>query len=395
MTERLYYTDSGLIEFDAIILESGRFNENYFAILDRTAFYPTSGGQPHDKGTLNNVRVIDVIEDESGAIKHITENPIGEVRSPVHGVIDAGRRHYFRQLHTAQHILSRSFINLYNMETVSVHLGEEYGAVELNADSLSDEQSQNAELLANKIIEQNQPINIIFADEAQAAALPLRKKPERSGSIRVIKIGELDWSACGGTHCSSTSEVGSIKLIGVEKQRGNALVKFLAGIKAKEDYDERFKATEVLTKALTCSVPDLPERIEKLVEENKQMQRQLSRLHQELLPIKADALAASSFQAGDVKVVCQAIQDVDSKQLNQLASEVANKITGVAALLLDNRVCVAVYGGNFDAGNIVKQLAAKLNLRGGGNKQVAQLGGVTPDRLNEFKETLLAVIDES
>jgi alanyl-tRNA synthetase len=172
------------------------------------------------------------------------------------------------------------------------------------------------------------------------------------------------------------------------------LVKFLAGTKAKEDYDLRFKATEVLTKALTCSVADLPGRIEKLADENKQMQRQLSLLQQQLLPIKADALAACAFQTGKVKVVCQAIQEVDSKQLNQLAAEVANKIAGVAALLLDNRICVAVSGGNLDAGEIVKQIAAKLNLRGGGNRHIAQLGGVDSNKINEIKETVLAVINE-
>jgi len=394
MTERLYYTDPGLIEFEARIVESGIHKDKLFTILDKTAFYPTSGGQPHDIGTLNNVKVIDVIEDDTGVIRHITERPVGEAQSKVHGVVDAHRRRYFRQLHTAQHILSRAFINLFNYETVSVHLGEEYGTVELANDAVSFEENQKAEQLANEIIQLNQSIEIIFADELQAAALPLRKKPTRNGIIRVIKIGNFDWSACGGTHCSSTAEVGSIKVLGVEKQRGNTLVKFLAGTKAKDDYDMRFKATDMLTKALTCSVADLPGRIEKLADDNKQMQRQMSLLQLQLLPIKADALAASAFQTNKVKVVCQGIQDVDSKQLNQLATEVANRIAGVAALLLDNRICVAVSGSSkLDAGEIVKLIAAKINLRGGGNKQIAQLGGVDPNKLNEFKETLLAVID--
>ncbi len=395
MTERLYYTDPALLEFDARIVESGQHKDKFFSVLNRTAFYPASGGQPRDTGTLNNANVIDVIEDNRGDIRHITEHAVGEVEGSVHGKIDAPRRRYFRQLHTAQHILSRAFINLFKYETLSVHLGEDYGAVELAIESVSVELCQRAEQLANDIILQYQPIEIIFADEKEAVRLPLRKKPERGGTIRVIKIGEFDWSACGGTHCCNTAEVGLIKVIGAEKQRGHALVKFLAGTKAKEDYDGRFKATELLTKALTCSVSDLPGRIEKLADEIKQMKRQLGLLYEELLPIKAAALAAGAIQTGRVKVVCQAIQDLDLKNLNLLTAKVAEKISGVAALYLENRICVAVSsGGNLDAGNIVKQLAAKLNLRGGGNKNIAQLGGVDPDKLNEFKEALLAVINE-
>ncbi len=395
MTERLYYTDPALVEFDATILDSGPFRDKFYAILDKSAFYPTSGGQPHDLGLLNNSNVLDVMEDENGAIRHIIDQPTGENGAKIHGIVDSNRRKYFRQLHTAQHILSRTFIDLFGMETVSVHLGLEYGAIELPVDAVSAEQCTNAEQFAFKVIQENQPIEIIFADETKAAVLPLRKKPDRPGIIRIIKIGELDWSACGGTHCSSTAEVCLMKVIAVEKQRRNSLVKFLAGTKAKVDYDMRFKITDEISKGLTCSVADIPGRIEKLNEENKNMRKQLSALQQQLLPSIIESFISKSVQEKKVKIVCEVITDIDSKMLNQLAGDVAKKIDGLAALLFENRMCLAVSDNSkLDAGQIVKELSTRLNLKGGGSKAIAQLGGVQPDRINEYREVLAAVINE-
>lgn len=393
MTERLYYTDSKLLSFDATVIETGSIQDKFFAILDKTAFFPTSGGQPHDIGLLNGVNVTDVTEDDHGVIKHISDKQFAAKGTKVHGEIAPHRRHYFRQLHTAQHILSRAFIDLFGIETVSFHLGLDYGAIELPAPSITTEQLQKADNFTFNVVQENQPIEIIFADEKEAAMLPLRKKPERAGTIRIINIGQLDWSACGGTHCTCTSEVGLIKIIGVEKQRGNSLVKFLAGSKLKSDYDSRFQVTDSLTKSLTCSIGDLPGRIEKLTEENKQLQHQLSQLQLQLLPAKVEALSATVIETGKVKLVFQSVSDIDPKLLNQLASETAKKINGLAALFFENRLCLAVSDtSQLDSGQIVKQLASQLNLKGGGNKNIAQLGGVDPQRLNELKETLLAVL---
>lgn len=393
MTERLYYKNSDILEFDAKVVENGTNDEKHFVILDRTAFYPTSGGQPHDIGSINEIEVIDVSEDHNGNIRHILKKEISA--TSVHGIIDPNRRKYFRQLHTAQHVLSRAFIELFEFETVSVHLGEDYGAIELTNSSVTDEQSKQAETLANQIIENNLSVEIIFAEKDEAIKLPLRKKPEREGTIRIIKIGELDWSACGGTHCNFTSEIGIIKIIAVEKQRGNALIKFLAGKKAKEDYDLRFEISDALTKTLTCSVTDIPDKFQKLTDENKQLKKQLSQLQSELLPMKVEELKASAEQSGNYKIVMQQVSDIDPKLLNQLASETAQKIKGLVALLFENRLCIATSDNiALDSGQIVKQMSVKLDLKGGGGKTLAQLGGVKAEDLNLYRETILAIINE-
>lgn len=395
MTERLYYTDSKLLTFNATIVDTGQLKDCHFTILDKSAFYPTSGGQPHDLGKLNNTDVIDVVEDNLSNVRHITKSPVGAKGEKAHGEVDHARRQYFRQLHTAQHILSRAFIELFGIETVSVHLGEDYGAIELPIQSLTSEQLQSAEEFTFQVIQENQPIEIIFADYKKAAQLPLRKKPERSGTIRIIKIGELDWSACGGTHCSNTSEVGLVKLSGLEKQRAHSLVKFLAGQKVREDYALRFQATDSLSKTLTCSVADIPARMVRLSDEFKQLQRQLSQLQLQLLPAKVETLASSAITSGQIKVVYGTISDIDSKLASQLTSAVARKINGVAALVLDNRMCLAVAeSANLDAGKIVKELATKLNLKGGGNKAVAHLGGLPTKKSDELKNAFLAVLNE-
>ncbi len=395
MTERLYYTDPALLEFEAMIVESGKFKEKPYAVLDKSAFYPTSGGQPHDLGMLNNSKVLDVIEEDNGLIRHVLDATVGEKGSKVRGTIDSARRQYFRQLHTAQHILSRAFIDLYGLETVSVHLGEEYGAIELPVDTVSTEKWAKAEQFTFNVIQENQPIEIIFADEAQAVKLPLRKKLDRAGTVRIIKIGELDWSACGGTHCSSTAEIGLFKVMGVEKQRGHSLAKFLVGVKAKEDYFSRFMVTDEISKTLTCSVTDIPGRIEKLVEENKQIRKRLSLLQRQLLPSLAESLSEKVFKINEVDIVCEVISDVDSQLLNQLAGDVAKKIAGLAAVLLETRMCIAVSEkSNLDAGLIVKELAARFKSKGGGSKSIAHLGGLEQDKINEYREALTKIINE-
>jgi alanyl-tRNA synthetase len=394
MTERLYYKNPALLEFDASIIQCHKLDDKYATVLDQSAFYPTSGGQPHDTGMINAIPVIDVTEDDAGVINHITSEPTGKSNDKVKGVIDFDRRKYFRQLHTAQHILSRAFINLFNAETVSVHLGEEYGAVELNIPSVTAEQSEQAEQLSNQIITNNDAVEIIFADAKQASLLPIRKKVEREGVIRIIKIGELDWSACGGTHCLCTAEVGILKVIGIEKQRGHALIKFLAGTKAKQDYDSRFNVTDKLTKDLTCSLIDLPSRLNKLTDENKDLRHRLFDLQLQLLPAKIEALAQSATKIGKFNFICSAITDLDPKQLNLLAGDLANKINGAAALLLDNRLCIATPANStLDAGAMVKQLSAKFSLKGGGSKNLAQLGGVDSNKLDDYKKELMAIIN--
>ncbi len=395
MTEKLYYKDPNLLSFVGTIKETIEKNGKHITILDKTAFYPTSGGQLHDIGLLNSVAIIDVIESD-GKIQHISDSVVGSKGDSVKGEVELGRRRQFRQLHTAQHILSSVFLELYDFETASVHLGEEYGAIELKQSSLEKEQLLEAERLSNEYILQALPIEIIFADEKKALELPLRKKPSRQGTIRVIKIGEIDYSACGGTHCNNSSEVGLIKLTGVERQKGNVLVNFLAGRKAKEDYDNRFQVTDTLSKQLTCAVDELKVRFDKIIEENKQYRQQLSELQKELLPIKIAEAAAGSESSKGTNYVCLKIENMDSKLSGNFATSLADKIEGIALIQLEERIIIGVCDTiDIEAKDIARRLSSELNLKGGGGKTMAQLGGALKGQLNKYREFLVNILNES
>ena len=395
MTEKLYYNNPDLLEFEADIVETGEANGKCYTILDKSAFYPTSGGQPHDTGFLNDVRIDDVTENDEGNVFHYSEKPIGSVGESIKGLIDGKRRQHFCQQHTAQHIISQVFIHLYDLPTESVHLGEEYTAVELNIDTLSLEQLTAVEKMSSEIIEQNLPVNIIFIDKNEAAKLPLRKLPDREGKIRLIKIGEFDYSACGGTHCKSTSSVRLLKIIGTEKIRGHTLVKFLAGNIAVDDYIRKFQITGELTQKLTCHQDDLVNKIVKLEDDNKAYRKEIVGLQREMLPIHADKLADDFKNIGRFKAVICDLGNYESKLAGQLAGLVAKKIEGLVLFQIGQRLILSV-SENCDvhAGDIAKRFTKLTGLKGGGSNLIAQIGGAEEGQLEKYGQYLSSILDE-
>lgn len=394
MTERLYYNDSARLEFDATIVRVGEESGRSFVVLDRSAFYPTSGGQQFDTGRLNDIDIIDVTEDGDGDVRHYSEQPIGDVGMKIAGVIDRERRRRHCCLHTGQHILSHVSMHLYKLKTVSVHLGDEYGAVELEGKFPSPEELTRIETEANEIVRDAHRVTILFAEGEELAALPLRKPPQRSGKIRIVNIGDLEYSACGGTHCANSSEIGILKIIGVEKLRGHVLIKFLVGRLAFDDYSSRFEITSELARKFTCHHTDLPERIESLSSQQKDLKQELVALYKELLPIRAEELAAPAAADGS-RFLCAGSDLPDARLTSQLASLVADKIGGVVMLGQETRLVLAVAEASpFDARKLVGELAEKFGLKGGGNRQLAQLGGADAERLEEYETFVNGLLQE-
>lgn len=392
MTDRLYYRDPTLLEFEATILISAEQDGRFATTLDRSAFYPTSGGQLFDTGTLNGVRVVDVVESE-GFVKHISEALIGKPGDAVTGKVDQDRRRMHRQQHTAQHILSQSFIKLFGFETVSVHLGDDYGSIELDQTSVDVIQIERVERFANDVIAAAWPVSILFLKGSEIENIPLRKIPTREGELRVIKIGDFDYSACGGTHCGNTSDVGLIKITGWEKLRGHALVNFLAGVQAVDDYKRRFEATDLLTKSLTCGVTDLVSKVDKLVNEGKSLRKSNTQLQKELLPARVAYHAGTAMDVHGRKLVAGVLEDMDASTAGQLGSAIAEQISGVALFVAEGKLLIAVgLSCGLHAGEIAKSLAALLGLRGGGSNKAAQLGGADPAKIQEYRAALLSII---
>src|SRR5216117_1348131 len=228
VTERLYYNDPYLLEFDANIIETRPVGDRLGIILDKTAFYPTSGGQPNDLGTINGLPLVDCLEDEaSGNIIHVIEGTI--TGSSVHGRIDPARRADHMQQHSGQHVLSQAFVELFNWPTASFHLGAVACTIDLPVDSISREQATKAEDLANRIVQENRVATVRYLAEEDLAGAGLRKPTERTGEIRVIDIAGYDRSVCGGTHVRATGEIGPILITGIERAKKETLVEFICG----------------------------------------------------------------------------------------------------------------------------------------------------------------------
>ena len=386
MTERLYYHDSYLLEFEAEIDDSREADGHWHTTLNRSAFYPTSGGQLHDTGNLNGIEVTEVVETDSGDVRHVTDREVGTVGDKAKGAVDLSRRLDNRQKHTAQHILSQVFIKLADAETVSVHLGEEYALVELSVGELSPQLLAEAETLSNQIIADNPAVETMFVSADEADSMPLRKIPDRSGNIRVIRIGDLDWSACGGTHCRQAAEVGMIKLIGTEKIRGHLSVIFLAGRQALDDYRKRFDITQALSHQLTCHIDDIGGKFDKLSAENKEQRKQMSLLQAELLPMRVQQLSEQATECGGTRLVFHVDETGDAQSAARLAREVAVSIEGVVVMYAGGRLLIAVHeSSGYRAGEMARQLASTCSLKGGGSDTQAQLGGADPAKADEYR----------
>ena len=227
MTKRLYYADSYLKEFSGTVLECRQIDTKPAVVLDRTAFYPETGGQPHDTGMLNDAHVLKVLEDESGAILHVLDREIPA--GAVSGIIDWARRFDHMQQHTGQHILSQAFIAVAQAQTLSFHMGAETSTIDIDLAQPSPAQMEEAQTLATNVVFQNRAVHILATDRDSLSSLGVRKESQREGEIRVIDVEEFDRSPCGGTHVRSTGEIGAIFVSNFERYKGGTRVEFAAG----------------------------------------------------------------------------------------------------------------------------------------------------------------------
>lgn len=379
-TDRLYYHDSFLCEFDARVAESLQIDNRNAVVLDRTAFYPTSGGQVHDLGTLlfdgREVPVTEVADDEEGRVLHYVAEPIA-VNTAIHGLIDKSRRLDHVQQHTGQHVLSAAFIELFNMPTVSFHMGADTCTIDLQTASVSPSQTEEAERLANKIIAEDRPVAIRFVPLEEARQLGLRKlPPKQTGNLRLIDIQDFDLCACGGTHVRSTGQIGCILLRKTEKVKQGVRVEFVCGRRAvslaRKDYTT---LTESAT-LFSAHIHELPQQINKVLEDAKAAGKVQHKLLEEIALLEAERMLARS--TGSPRIVCAVFQDRDTVFIKLLAQ----KLTGppeVVALLASlatqpTLVFAQSAGRKSNMGQLLKETLSQLGGRGGGSADMAQGG---------------------
>jgi alanyl-tRNA synthetase len=386
MTDRLYYRDSFLCDFDAevrSVLETPR----PALVLDRTAFYPTSGGQIHDTGWLTSensdrIRVTEVADSEDGHVVHYLEAPLKNAQpgTRLHGEIDAARRRDHMQQHSAQHVLSAAFVQLFNMRTVSFHMADDYCSIDLDTSSLTPNQVESAERLANEIVLENHPVDIRFVTRDEAAGLGLRKLPpaERE-ELRLIDIRDFDLSACGGTHVKYTGQIAGILVRKTEKVRQGYRVEFVAGLRAVKTARREFITLTEAAALFSSHIYDVPEHARKSLDEIKSLRKQREQLQEDLASAQAAALLAETPETNGRKIIVHTFPDSDLTYLKLLAQKITRQSAAVIALLAAASPQPALVfaqstGQPFDMNGLLKQTLAALGGRGGGSKDLAQGG---------------------
>ncbi len=379
MTERLYYSDSYTHTFNARIVERLTHNNQPALLLDKTFFYPTSGGQPNDRGTINQAQVIDVIARESDhAILHILDRETDSGDAAC--AIEWSRRFDFMQQHTGQHILSQAFIRIAHAETIGFHLGESL-TIDLAVEKLSPDAIDQTEDLANQIVTDNAPIRSWFPSDEELQTLPLRKAPEIDGRLRIVAIGDFDFTACGGTHVAYTGEVGLIKIIKVERAKKMMRVEFMCGARALRDYRRKNGIMNQLAADFTCGVFEIDQSVAKLRSENQTRAKELKELRLRWLEDEAQKIIAAFPDTWGNRLVKRAWANREMDELRKLAMRLTAEPKVIVLLGSSGAKANLVFARSNDVDQDMKALllpALKVigSEKGGGDARLAQGGGV-------------------
>jgi alanyl-tRNA synthetase len=401
MTDRLYYNDSFLHEFDAEVIEIRPPNGAELrpaVILDRTSFYPTSGGQVFDTGYIvpaqpstqsDRLRIVEVADADDGRILHYLGGE-SQLKSGdrVYGIIDIDRRRDHMQQHSGQHVLSAAFVSLCNMSTVSFHMGEESCSIDLDARSLSSGQAEAAESLANDVIRQDRRVSIRYVTQEEAKELGLRKLPPAGrDKLRLIDIQDFDLSACGGTHVAVTGQIGCILLRKTEKVRQGWRVEFVCGNRAVSTARRDYVALAEAAGLSSSGLWEVPQQVRKLQDDSRTARKSREHLLEEIANLHAEQLIANTPKTGQRAVIVRSFADRDSAFIKLLAQRLVRQDVRVVTLLASTfdpagLVFAQSTGEPFDMGALMKEALAQLGGRGGGSKDLAQGGPLLTDHLD-------------
>jgi len=392
MSTKLYYSNpyetKWTTDIEKIIEEENRT----FVILKETAFYPEGGGQPADTGTINGIRVIDAqIKDDQ--IYHLVENK--PEKQTVECVIDWNRRFDHMQQHTAQHLLSAVLEELYNIPTVSFHLGKEYTTIDVDTTDLTKEQIETIETACNTYIMKNLEIKTYLTNHEEVNKFPLRKLPEVTGDIRIVEIEGIDYSACAGTHVQRTGELSLFKIMKTEKHRGQIRVFFLSGWRSLYDYQTSQTILDHLSSHFKTNKQQLEDRINKLEVEKKALNREVEVLKSENTAFLGEQILADQNE----KIIFLQFEEKNMKDLSTLAKYIIQQSSYIILLSsqLDKKVLLQHNGDySLHCGKLLKETIKDFEGKGGGNELLAQATFPSIQQLNactsKIKETLRSIL---
>ena len=377
VTERLYYSDSHLIEFEARVVDVTERVSGWTAIvLNRTAFYPTGGGQPSDTGTLDGMRVVECIDDGDRGVLHVVQGVTPARDAIVRGRVDWPRRLDHMQQHTGQHILSQAFVTLFDAPTRGFRVLDGSCEIDVELADPSTEKIERAVELANNVIWEDRAITIRNVTSEEASELSLRKEPSREGELRLIEIDGFDLTPCGGTHAYRTGEVGMVAVRSWERAKGLTRMDFVAGTRALADYRKANRSAREVAALFSSGRDDIPSLTSQMIEENKDLHRRIRVLEEIAAEVEAEKLFANAV-AG---VVTQVFNDRDAESLKKLAQALITKPRTIALLgSRDNGIARLVFARSPDAEGdmnaLMREACTMLDGRGGGRPDLAQGGG--------------------
>ncbi len=397
MEPRLYHTDPYLIENTALVTEVLECDGQYHLQLDASLFYPESGGQPCDAGTIDSIPVLSVYENESG-IYHVLD-VLPHTNRPVPCRLDWTRRFDHMQQHAGQHLLSAVMDHLYDAATVGFRLTDSYVTIDLDK-KLDDEEITAAETEANRLIWANKPIKAYWPEPDALAALPLRKQPQVTEDIRIIEIEDYDYSPCCGTHVNRTGEIGLIKINRFENHKGGIRLEFRCGRRALEQFSLLTRITQALGRELSTAPESLIPTFEKYRDEKNQMKDTIQKLNADLQSHAADRYLRTAQTINGVRIIA-AIEETDLKDLKNIASQLAQHTSTVvifgsragekAQILLQCSPDLDY----LDMKAVFTAVAPLINARGGGSKGAAQGGGDGTEALADCMDQALGLIKTS
>jgi alanyl-tRNA synthetase len=372
--QKLYRDDSYLTEFRAVVVEVAVVAGNTEVVLDQTAFYPTAGGQPFDTGFLQDARVLEVRESKGeSSITHVLEGEVAlEVGSDVVGQIDWSRRFDHMQQHTGEHMLGQAF---YRQDAHVIAVNMERGICTLDLEqSITEEMALGAEEICNQAIWANHEIKTYEVHDSEIEAVPLRRTPKVSGMIRVVQIGDYDFSACGGTHLRSSGEVGMVKILKLERIKSGATrVYFICGSRCLADYRFKHDFVSSLGLKFSTALEQVPARTNALLEELNVSKKEISSLRTKHAELLASMLLEKSFP-----VVIHVLSD--SSLLVDVAKSIAAQAgaIGILGALDGARVLLAVAcgaGSSVNANDVLKIGLPFIDGKGGGKPDMSQGSG--------------------
>ncbi|HSD25913.1 MAG TPA: alanyl-tRNA editing protein [Vicinamibacteria bacterium] len=389
MTDRLYHPDPYLLEFDAAVVARREHEARPAVVLDRTAFYAESGGQPWDTGTLGDARVVAVFEDGPDVL-HVLDRPLAGER--VHGRVDADRRRDHMQQHHGQHLLSKAFVEVARAETVAFHLGSEVTTIDLDR-LVGDEQARSAERRANEVAWEARPVRVSMLTAAQARAEGLEPPEGVGAGVRVVEAEGFDRQPCGGTHPRTTAEVGVIVVTTLERYKGGTRVSFVCGHRALAAVARQLGVLNRLVSTLSAPLEDLVAAAQKAKDDLVESARRAKALLERALEGEARRLLAEARGDGPAptpdapSLVVAAFDGWSPNDLRVLATRLVALAPCVALLASRSDKAHLVFGQSeglpHDVPSLLKAAVERLGGKGGGRGNVAQGGGERLDLLDE------------